>query len=150
MMKEATLLVKIVSLAYLVLVLLGIYFALTNYQLVLVGNRLDRESLVLGDSLLAATCIAETTPDGFGIKGLLSERKIIDEETAPQPYESHISCLRYPKPVYVEIYQEDARLHSFGDVNVLGVEGVYNNSFPAVLNTTGGVVPVRFTLFVPP
>jgi len=149
MMKEATLLVKIVSLAYLVLVLLGVYFALTNYQLLLVGNKVDREALAVGDSLLAATCIAETTSEGFGIKGLLSEEKLIDNTLAYQNSINAVPCFNYPKNIYVEINKDDNLLHTIGDVNILGLDNVYNSTFPASMKTTEGtVIPVRFTVFI--
>ena len=147
-LKEATLFVKLITISYLAVCLLSIYFALTNYELVFVSNKYDRESLVMGDALLAASCLAETTYDGIPIKGLLSEDKIKTEKGRSQSYISSISCVRYPRGIYIDISYQDSTLYNIGDPSVYVVEN-YNSSFPAVLNRSGSMVPVAFTIFVP-
>jgi hypothetical protein len=135
---------KILSTAAVAIVLLAIFFAFNQYNLVYTENRIDRESLVVGDAVLSS-CIAESS-NGYPIKGLLSEEKI--------RLNRDMSCLRYSKPIYIEIYSS-VLLYGIGDPRPClrlnpCVKRVDTTStvFPAALNQTTEIIPVNVTIFI--
>ncbi len=142
---------KILTTAYVAIVLLGIYFALNQYHLIFVENRVDREALNIGNAILSS-CIAEYS-GGYPVKGLLSKEKI-EEENERDPFrEENIQCLRYDKGIYIEIYDTSKNIlyrvgnfgvcdrhHAFPDC--IKKDTTTTTTFPAALNITNKVIPV--------
>ena len=145
---------KILTTAYVAIVLLGIFFAITQYHIIFVENRTDRETLNAGNAVLSS-CIAESDNSGkYSVKGLLSEEKI-KEENLRDPFRSeNIPCLRYEKGIYIEIYNANKQLlYSAGNSNVCDPANPFpspcdkkltatTTTFPAALNRTTEVIPV--------
>jgi hypothetical protein len=135
---------KIISTASVAIVLLAIFFAFNQYSLIYTENRIDRESLVVGDTVLSS-CIAESS-NGYPIKGLLSEEKIRNNR--------NMDCLRYNKPIYIEIYS-DILLYGIGNpapclrINPCVKRATTTSTvFPAALNQTTRIIPVNVTIFI--
>ena len=153
---------KILSLAAFAVIFLAVFFALNQYNLVYMENRLDREAFVVGNTVLSS-CIAENYT-GYPIKGLLSDERIKNIFSSYR-YEN-IDCLNFYKGIYIEIYNETPTnpnylIYGFG--NTTGVctnfipnppipciksSTTYTSSFPAALNRTDRIIPVNVTIYV--
>ena len=144
---------KILTTAYVAIVLLGIYFALNQYHLIFVENRADRETLNIGNAVLSS-CIAEYS-GGYPVKGLLSEEKIKEENIRDPFRDENIQCLRYDKGIYIEIYDKSKQLlygvgnfgvcdqnHAFPDC--IKKDTTTTTTFPAALynKTSNKIIPV--------
>jgi hypothetical protein len=144
---------KILSTAYVGVVFFGIFFAVNQYHIIFVENRMDRETLVAGNTVLSS-CIAETR-GGYPVKGLLSERII----NAKMVKDRNIDCLNFNKGIYIEIYNLDSQLlYGIGNSNVCENSAAIISSptplqcnikgstsftvFPSALNTTTNIIPV--------
>jgi hypothetical protein len=151
---------KILETSFLAIVLLSIFIALNQYQLINLENKVDRETLVVGDTVLSS-CIAESCCGGSVIRGLLSECKIKGKEASNQLNNQNIDCLNYDKGIYIEIYNEsNYLLHGFGDSRVCLNRNPFPNScnkksttsytiFPAAFNLTdSNIIPVTVKIFV--
>jgi len=150
---------KILTTAYLAITLLAVFFAINRYNLIYMESKIDRETLVVGNTVLSS-CIAESSL-GYPIKGLLSECKIIAKVASNQQNDRNIDCLNYIKGIYIEIYNEtNAPLYGFGDSRVCNPKNPFPTPcnktdtttytlFPAALNTTtSNIIPVTVKIFV--
>jgi hypothetical protein len=139
---------KIISTGYVAIVLLGIFFAINQYHIVYMENRLDRETLNVGNTVLSS-CIAEER-NGYVVKGLLSSEKL-----AAQTKDKNIDCLNFYKGVYIEVFDsQNALLYGVGNGTVCsnypmgssdackGKTTTTNTVFPASLNTANGIIHV--------
>jgi len=141
---------KILTTAYVAIILLGIYFALNQYHLIFVENRADRETLNVGNAVLSS-CIAEYS-GGYPVKGLLSEEKIKEENIRDPFRDENIQCLRYDKGIYIEIYNSNKQLlYGVGNFGVckqpfpspcIKKDTTTTTTFPAALNRTTKIIPV--------
>lgn len=144
---------KIITTAYLAIVLLGIWFALNQYHLIFLENRADREALNVGNAVLSS-CIAEYS-EGYPVKGLLSEEKIKEENVRDPLREENIQCFRYDKEIYIEIYDTNKKLlYGVGNFGVCDIHHAFpdcvkkdtttTTTFPAALynKTSNKVIPV--------
>jgi len=144
---------KILSTASVAIVLLAIFFAFNQYTIIYTENRIDRESLVVGDTVLSG-CIAESS-NGYPIKALLSEEKIIRERYFLNPFRNkNMDCLKFSKPIYIEIYS-DTLLYGIGNSAVCRTidpcvkrPATTSTVFPATLNQTTRIIPVNVTIFI--
>ncbi|MBN2202971.1 MAG: hypothetical protein JW700_02210 [Candidatus Aenigmarchaeota archaeon] len=144
---------KIISTAFLAIVLLGIFLALNDYTLIYTQNRMERETLVVGNIVLSS-CIAEERNE-YPVKGLLSEEKIQQYENVKN---ENIDCLDYSKGIYVMISRNEEILYSFGNGEVcedITNDGeciekplTYYTDLPASLKRTNDIVPVNVRIFV--
>ena len=145
-MSISSVLMKIVTTAYIALVLLIMFFAINKYNLTFMENIRDRESLYVGDTVLSS-CIAENY-QGHVIKGLLSESKINAELLRNPGTITNISCLGYYKEIFIEIRDEtDTVLYKIGNSSInMGSAAV--TLFPATLNRTSSIIPVTLKIFI--
>jgi len=150
---------KILSTAYLAVVLLAIFFTINNYNLVFLENKIDRETLVVGNTILTS-CIAEYSGN-YPIKALLSENNISSQTRNANP-----NCLKFSKGIYIEIYNETSFMYGFGNPGVctnrdqligrpasdptrcIKKDTTGFTIFPAALNRTTKIIPVNLTIFV--
>ena len=140
-------LIKIISVAYVATVILSIFFAINQYHLIFLENRTDRETLIVGNTILSS-CIAENST-GYLVKGLLSKNYI----EAYMTKDRNIDCLVFYKGIYIEIYDASNQLlYGIGNSNVcedyqptkpckLRSTSTYT-TFPAALNTTTNIIHV--------
>ena len=135
---------KILSTGSVAIVLLAIFFAFNEYSIIYMENRIDRETLVIGDAVLSS-CIAEVS-NGYPIKGLLSEDKIRANR--------NMNCLRFSRPIYIEIYN-NTLLYGIGSSApclrtnpCVKRTGTTSTVFPAALNRTTRIIPVNVTVFI--
>ncbi|MFH1229377.1 MAG: hypothetical protein V1678_03055 [Candidatus Aenigmatarchaeota archaeon] len=151
---------KILSTGYLTVVLLGIFFAINQYHMIFIENKMDRETLNVGNTVLSS-CIAENST-GYVVKGLLSEGKLIAKLNANPARDRNIDCLRFYKGIYIEIYNMNNNLlYGIGDATIcvnyplgattpckLNPANDYT-TFPAALNTTSsGIIPVMVNISI--
>jgi len=143
---------KIISTGYVAVVLLAIFFAVNEYNLIYMDNRGDRETLVVGDAVLSS-CIAENY-NGYAVKGLLSEAKIQQKIIANPSRNSNIDCLNYNKGIFIEVYDENnILLQEFGNSTVCTSRYPCVTksfvSFPVALNrTTSIIIPVNVFVYL--
>jgi hypothetical protein len=151
---------KILSTGYLTVVLLGIFFAINQYHMIFIENKMDRETLNVGNTVLSS-CIAENST-GYVVKGLISEGKVIAKLNANPARDRNIDCLKFYKGVYIEIYNMNNNLlYGIGNSTVCAnypmsgsvscIEKSTNDytTFPAVLNTTSsGIIPVMVNISI--
>jgi hypothetical protein len=149
--------IKILSTAFLAIVLLAIFIALNQYQLINVENRMDRETLAVGSIVLSSNCLIENF--NYPIKYLLSQEKI-DLEISNNPARNqNPSCLVYDKGIYVEVYDEtNAVVRAFGNSGVCNsLDASYRcdkksstayTVFPAAFDTGNGIIPVTVKIFL--
>ncbi|MFH0929450.1 MAG: hypothetical protein V1818_03785 [Candidatus Aenigmatarchaeota archaeon] len=144
--------IKILSTGVLAIILLAIFLSINNYHLIYAENAIDREALIVGNTVLSS-CIAEGYDEGKPIKALLSEEKIVYKYDSVS--ESNIDCLEYEKGIYIEIYDEDSLLYGFGDRHVC--KSPSNTIcevdrgmmvFPAALKGAAIVIPVTVNVYV--
>lgn len=143
---------KILSTAAVAIVLLAIFFTMNQYNLIYMENRVDRETLIVGDAVLSS-CIAESY-NGYPIKGLLSEEKIKNELIANPSRNRNMDCLKYNKAIYIEIYS-DILLYGFGNsaacsrINPCQERASTTSTiFPAALNQTTKIIPVNVIVYL--
>jgi len=144
---------KILSTGAVAIVLLSIFFAFNQYNLIYTENRIDRESLVVGDTVLSS-CIAENST-GYPIKGFLSEEKIRNERYTANPSRNrNMDCLKFSKPIYIEIFS-DTLLYGIGNSAACQTidpcvkrPATTSTVFPAALNQTTRIIPVNVTIFI--
>jgi hypothetical protein len=136
---------KILSTASVGIVLLAIFFTINQYNLIYMENRVDRETLIVGDAVLSS-CIAESS-NGYPIKGLLSEEKIRNNR--------NMDCLNYDKAIYIEIYSDTLLLYGIGNpaacsrINPCQKRSSSTSTiFPAALNQTTKIIPVSVTIYL--
>jgi hypothetical protein len=149
--------IKILSTGLLAFTILAAFFGIQSYHLILLENKMDRESLNIGNAVLSS-CIAEVH-NGNPVKGLLSEEKI-NREVLTDPFRrNNIHCLNYNKGIYIEIYDENGLSYRIG--NSMVCENPYPDPnpcekrdttvytiFPAALNKTTEIIPVTLKIFV--
>ncbi len=132
----ATWVLIIFNVAWVTLViLLPFIFNFMSYNVIMEGDRLDRESLMFGEGIIASECLAEEM-GGYPVKGLLSESKISALD---------LSCFNYPKSFHLRIYNETWE-QSFGDATIFTDENSITSVFPASIKYSDKVLPVLVDL----
>ena len=147
---------KILTTAFVAIVLVAIFFSLNEYNLIFLENKLDRESVVIGNAILSS-CIVENTAAGYPVKGLLSEDKINDEIASNPTRTDNFCLLGYDKRIYVEVYDASGTLlYGTGDSSVCQsppsptcIKKVTTNTAtsPAALNRTSEIIQVTLEIF---
>ncbi len=157
-LSEPEVFLKVITIVYVALVTFGIAFAIQEFNFISLENQLDRETLVIGNTILS-TCIAEESSD-YPVKALLSEDKINDEIALNPARNKNINCVNFEKSIYIEIYDENkALIHGIGDSNICMVPNPFPSPceknvqtrftfFPAALNRTSEIIPVSVKVFV--
>ena len=143
---------------YIAVVLLGVFFSINQYHLISLENRLEREALIIGDSILTSCLVEES--NWFPVKGLFSEYKIEEEETINPSRHMNIHCMNYGKSIYVEIYDLSGNLlHGIGNSKVCEeafprpckkLSTTTNVTFPASLKQNTRVIPVNAKIYLGP
>jgi hypothetical protein len=151
--------VKILSVASLAVVLMAIFFSINQYKLIYTENKGDRESLVVGSTVMSS-CIANVSTSE-AVKGLLNEDNI---KLFKDIKNQNIYCLKYSKAIYVEIYDgANHLLYGFG--NAIGTSSAcqvidpvtkicrpksntYYTIFPASLNRSSTIIPVNVNIYL--
>jgi len=154
---------KIFTAAFLAVVLLAMFFAINQYNLIFLENSIDRETLVVGDTILSLDCLTENY-GGHPVKALLSENKIDNEILLNQLRNNNINCVNYNKEIYVEIYDNPnfnaaGLLYGIGDSTICKnpfpniCQKLYSTSvttFPAALKRASGTEIVNLKIFIGP
>jgi hypothetical protein len=130
-------LMKMLNTAFLSVVLLAVFFAIEQYNLIYVENKIDRETLVVGDTILSADCIVEVY-NNYTIKALFSEQKILLENTKNPRTMTNVTCLNYGKPILIRIYSGFTLLYEIGNHTASKTSTV----FPGALKRATEIIPV--------
>ena len=130
--------IKFMQIGLGVIGLLAIFIIFISYNVTLVHGKVERETYVLGDYLLASKCLAETDNSNV-IKSLFSEAKLINIDGKVNP-----SCISYSKGK-VEINLTDST-DNWGFV--LGPHDINENAtfIVAVKMNDGNIKPANVTV----
>lgn len=130
-------LMKIISTAWIVIIVLAAIFSLLQYNITMTESSLERKIIIHGDSLLAADCIAVKS-GGYSVKGLLDATKL-------SGLGNTIPCFTYPfyNNYYVKIYDNNndpivinGKSLEFGDNGVPSKSSALTSTFPAAIKYT--------------
>lgn len=141
-------LVKMITTAYLALVLLAVFFAINNYYLYYVDGKSNREALIIADSVLGADCLVKIK-DGYPIKGFFTRY----DENGKIKLKDHDnivpSCLKINKDIYIEILDENKnRLFRIGMTSLKYDADVHYSTFPAAYDDGNTISPVILNLSI--
>lgn len=140
---------KILTTAYLAVILLGIFFAINNYYIYFTESEVNRDTLSLTDALLSANCLV-VERNGQAVKGLLDSDSLSDEELK-SGCGGTTSCILFGRNFRYSIIEGSENgnlLYDLGDTCVSG-DNTYSTLFPASLRKANGeVIPVIINVTV--
>jgi hypothetical protein len=129
---------KALTLGYVMIALVGMFFIINTYVLDIQIDKGYREALVVGDSIMGSKCLAEVDSNGIPIKGIIEENSF---------NANALTCFNFPKGIYILLEGEGIQ-KAIGNSDY-ATEDNPHTPFPAILKTTTGeLVPVRFTIYI--
>ena len=140
---------KVLTTAYLAVILLGMFFAINNYYIYFTESEVNRDALSLSDALLSANCLV-VERGGQPVKGLFNY-EYLDEEDKISGCGGITSCVPFGRNFRYSIREGSETgkvLYDLGDTCV-GGDKAYSILYPASLrNETGHVIPVIINVTV--
>ena len=139
---------KILTTAYLAVMLLGIFFAINNYYLYFKESEVNRDVLTLADGMLSAECLVEYE-NSQPKKAVLSSNDLDAEKVRSA------SCIVFGKNFKYEIIsaKDSTVLYKLGNQNyfkTVNADNVRSSMFPAAMkyDKTGEVIPIMMNVTV--
>lgn len=87
--------IKIVTLAYLVIALFGMFFGINEYFLQIDIGKNYKQAIIVGDSIIGSKCLAVKEGDYY-VKGLIDKSLISNS----------VNCFAFSKPIYLVVTSE--------------------------------------------
>ena len=94
--------VKLVQIGLVIIGALAIFFTYINYEIMVYQSSAERESYVLGNSVLTSSCFTD------GIKGLLIQRKLENYDRTCFPYPGKFKVTSTSFQAEIELVQKSS------------------------------------------